>query len=68
VDKLDYDQGSERETRKDPETKSGPHEEIDGDQMREVIVQQVAPGLRGRLARTQHVFADTALSDVNIEF
>ena len=41
--------------------------EIDGDQLREVIVQEGAPGLRRRLAAADHVFAHAGLTDVDAE-
>ena len=53
---------------KDLETKGGHGEEVDGDQLREMIVKEGAPGLRRRLAAAQHVFADVALPDVDTKF
>src|SRR5271167_3132255 len=48
--------------------KSRNGEEVDRDHLLEVIVQESAPGLRRRLAAAHHVFANTALSDVDAEF
>ena len=42
-------------------------EEVDGNQLPEVVLQESAPGLRRRLAAAHHVFADTALADVDAE-
>jgi hypothetical protein len=44
---------------------SGHREEVDGNQLREVILQESAPGLRGRLAAAHHVFAHAALPDID---
>src|SRR5215831_11940988 len=52
----------------DLETESGHRKEIDRDQLLEVIVQEGAPGLRGRLAAAHHVLAHAALPDVEAEF
>ncbi|HKU27817.1 MAG TPA: hypothetical protein VJQ54_20265, partial [Candidatus Sulfotelmatobacter sp.] len=41
---------------KDLKTEGGHGEEVDGDQLREVIVQEGAPSLRGRPAAAHHVF------------
>ena len=43
-------------------------EEVDRDQLLGVILQEGAPGLRRRLAAAHHIFADTALPDVDAEF
>src|SRR5712691_2709976 len=53
---------------KDLETDSGHGEEIDGDQLLGVILQESAPSLRRWLAGANHVFADAALTDVDAEF
>jgi len=53
---------------KDVETEGGDSEEVDGDQLREVVLQESVPGLRRRPAAAYHVFADTALADVDAEF
>ena len=53
---------------KDLKTDRGHGEEIDGDQLLGVILQECAPGLRRRLAAAHHVFADAALTDVDAEF
>src|SRR5271155_5250097 len=52
---------------KDLETDGGYGEEVDGDQLIGVILQEGAPGLRRRLATAHHVFADTALPNVDAE-
>jgi len=52
---------------KDLETDGGHREEVDGDQLRDVILQKGAPRLRGRLAAAHHVFADAALADADAE-
>ena len=49
------------------ETEGGHAEEVDRDQLREVIVQEGAPGLRRRLATAHHVFADAGLADVDAQ-
>ena len=51
----------------DPESDCGHREEIDGDELREVVVQESAPGLRRWLAPAHHVLGDTALADVDAE-
>jgi hypothetical protein len=45
----------------------GTVEEVDGDQLRDVILQKGAPGLRRRLAAAHHVFADAGLADIDAE-
>ena len=60
--------GQHQKHAQDLETKGGHGEEVDGDQLREVIVQEGTPGLRGQPAAAHHVFADAALSDVKTEF
>ena len=52
---------------KDLETEGGHGEEVDGAQLRDVILQKGAPGLRGRFAAAHHVFADAALADVDAQ-
>src|SRR5260370_19464331 len=49
------------------ETDGGQGEEVDGDQMLSVILQECAPGLRRRLAAGHHVFADAALTDIDAQ-
>lgn len=44
------------------------HEEIGRDDLADVISQERAPGLRGRLAPAPHVFRDGRLRDVDPEF
>ena len=53
---------------KDMEPDGGHGEEVDGDQLLGVILQECAPGLRRRLAAVHHVFAYAALTDVDAEF
>ena len=53
---------------KDLETDRRHREEIDGDQLLGMILQERAPGLRRRFAAAHHVFADAALTDVHAEF
>ena len=53
---------------KDLETKGGHSKEVNGDQLLEVILQEGAPSLRGRLAAAHHVFAHAGLTDVDAEF
>jgi hypothetical protein len=48
------------------EPDSGEGEEVDGNQLREVVVQERAPGLRRRLAAPHQVFAHAALADVDL--
>src|SRR5271167_2413316 len=50
------------------ETDGGHSEEVDGDHLREVVLQERAPGLRRRLAAAHHVFAYAGLTDVDAEF
>ena len=50
------------------ETDSGDSEEVDGDQLREVVLQESAPSLRRRFTAAHHVFADTTLADLDAEF
>src|SRR5271169_3104379 len=50
------------------ETDGGHSKEVDGDHLREVVLQESAPGLRRRLAAAHHVFAHTGLTDVDAEF
>lgn len=53
---------------KDLEAEGGDSEEIDGNQLLSVILQECAPGLRRWLATAHHVFAHAALPDVDAEF
>src|SRR5271169_7267966 len=50
------------------ETDGGHSEEVDGDHLGEVVLQESAPGLRRWLVAAHHVFAHTALTDVDAEF
>ena len=52
---------------KDLEADRGHREEVDGDQLLGVILQECAPSLRRRFAAAHHVFADAALTDVDAE-
>ena len=53
---------------KDLKTDRGHGEEIDGDQLLGVILQEGAPGLGRGFAAAHHVFAHAALTDVDAEF
>jgi hypothetical protein len=53
---------------KDLETQGRHGEEVDGDQLLSMILQEGAPGLRRRPAGAQHVLAHAALPDVEAEF
>jgi hypothetical protein len=50
------------------ETDRWHREEVDGDELLGVILQECAPDLRRRLAAPHHEFGDAALSDVDPEF
>ena len=41
--------------------------EIDGDDLREVVLEESAPGLRRRFTAADHVLGDTVLADVYAE-
>jgi hypothetical protein len=60
--------GQYQEHIKDVETDGGHREEVDGDQLLGMILQESAPSLRRRLAWAHHVFADAAFADVDAEF
>ena len=60
--------GQDQENVKNLKTDRGHGEEIDGDQLLGMILKECPPALRGRFVTSQHVFADTALSDVDAEF
>jgi len=60
--------GQNQENVKNLKTDRGHGEEIDGDQLLGMILKECPPALRGRFVTSQHVFADTALSDVDAEF
>ena len=53
---------------KDVETDGGDSEEVDGDHLREVVLQESTPGLRRRFRAAHHVFTDAGLADVDTEF
>ena len=53
---------------KDLEPDGGHGEEVDRDQLLGMVLQEGAPSLRRRFAAAHHIFADTALSDVDAEF
>jgi len=50
------------------ETDGGRREEVDGDHLREVVLEERAPGLRRRLVAAHDVFAHAGLTDVDAEF
>ena len=60
--------GQYQEHVKDLEADGGHSEEIDGDQLLGVILQECAPGLRCWLATVHHVFAYAGLPDSDAEF
>ena len=60
--------GQNQENVENLETDRGHGEEIDGDQLLGMILKECPPALRGRFVTSPHVFADTALSDVDAEF
>jgi len=60
--------GQDQKHVKDLETESGHGEEVDGDELLGMILQEGTPGLRRRPAAAQHVLAHTALPDVEAEF
>src|SRR5215472_13969061 len=60
--------GQDQKYIKDLETESGHGEEVDGDQLLGMILQEGAPGLRRRPAGAHHVLAYAALPDVEAEF
>src|SRR5262250_2234674 len=49
------------------ETDGGDREEINGDDLQEVVLEESAPGLRRRFTAADHVLGDTALADVDAE-
>src|SRR5215472_3748231 len=49
------------------ETDGGDREEINGDDLREVVLEESVPGLRRRFKAADHVLGDTALADVDAE-
>jgi hypothetical protein len=53
---------------KDVETNGGNREEVDGDQLCEMVLQESSPSLRRRFTAPDHVFADTRLTDIDAEF
>jgi len=53
---------------KNLEADRGDGEEIDGDQLLDMILEEGAPSLRRRFMAVHDVFADAALSDVDAEF
>jgi hypothetical protein len=59
--------GQHQEYVKDLKTDREHREEVDGHQLLGVILQKCAPSLRRRLTAAHHVFADTALTDVDTE-
>ena len=59
--------GQHQKQVKNLEANRGHGEEIDGDQLLDMILEEGAPSLRGRFMAAHHVFADAALSDVDAE-
>src|SRR5205814_10599834 len=53
---------------KDLEPDGGHGEEVDRDQLLGMVLPEGAPSLRRRFAAAHHIFADTALSNVDAEF
>src|SRR6266699_2624599 len=51
---------------KDLEPDGGHDEEVDRDQLLGMVLQEGAPSLRRRFAAAHHIFADTALPDVDV--
>ena len=49
-------------------TQDAPLLEVDGNQLREVVLQEGVPGLRRRPAAAHHVFTHAALPDIDAEF
>jgi len=60
--------GQDQKHVKDLETESGHGEEVDGDQLLDMILQEGAPSLRRRPAGAHHVLAYAALPDVEAKF
>ena len=60
--------GQNQENVKNLEADRGHREEINRDQLLHMILKECPPALRGRFVTSQHVFADTALSDVDAKF
>ena len=60
--------GQHKEHVKNLKTDGGDGEEIDGDQLLGMILKEGTPSLRRRFAAARHVFADTALSDLDAQF
>ena len=60
--------GQHQEHVKDLEPDGGHGEEVDRDQLLGMVLQEGAPSLRWRFAAAHHIFADTALPDVDAQF
>jgi len=60
--------GQNQENIKNLEADRGHGEEINGDQLLRVILEESAPSLRGRFVSPDHVFANAAFRDVDAEF
>ena len=43
-------------------------EEVDGNELRDVVLKERTPSLRGRLANTHHIFGHAGLANVDTEF
>jgi len=60
--------GQNQENVKNLKADRGHREEINGDQLLRMILEESAPSLRGRFVSADHVFADAAFSDIDAEF
>src|SRR6266704_4527658 len=60
--------GQQQKYVKDLEPDGGHGEEVDRDELLGMVLQEGAPSLRRRFAAAHHIFADTALSDVDAQF
>ena len=60
--------GQNQENVKNLETDRGHGKEINGDQLVRMILKECPPTLRGRFVSVDHIFADTAFSDVDSKF
>jgi hypothetical protein len=60
--------GQAPETHKGLKTDARDVKEVDGNQLRDVILEQGARGLRGWFAAAHHGLADAGLADVDVEF
>ena len=60
--------GEEHQDEQEAVGRGRDHEEIDRYDLADVIPQEGAPGLRGRLAPAPHIFRDGGLTNVDPEF